>query len=186
MWTPDLQSCQTEQSHAHSTRSAAVSFGRFTERWRTPIWWRSARISSWSAARLRNQPEKEAMSAVNTGPTGNRRMRDNPQFINQIDICENHTRFPTLSGSSTVKVNTARMGLTLFYRSVRCLRYATRNLVRAPRERPDLSVPSQRCPLFPSLPGRSLAHSWCGAFWWYTFALNRRQSHVCGGGPQAH
>jgi hypothetical protein len=29
-----------------SSRSAGVSFGRFTERCRTPIWWRNARISN--------------------------------------------------------------------------------------------------------------------------------------------
>src|SRR5688500_17459057 len=32
MRTPDLQSRQAEQSHAHNSRSALVSFGRFTER----------------------------------------------------------------------------------------------------------------------------------------------------------
>jgi hypothetical protein len=37
MKTPELQSSQTVQSHAHKSRSAGVSFGRFTERCRTPI-----------------------------------------------------------------------------------------------------------------------------------------------------
>jgi len=43
----DRQPAQTPGSHAHRMRSAAVSFGRFlAARWRTPIWWREARISS--------------------------------------------------------------------------------------------------------------------------------------------
>jgi hypothetical protein len=37
MNAPDFQSCQTEQSHAQSSRSVVVNFGRLTERWRTPI-----------------------------------------------------------------------------------------------------------------------------------------------------
>jgi len=32
MKTPDCQFCQTLQSHAHKSRSAGVSFDRFTER----------------------------------------------------------------------------------------------------------------------------------------------------------
>ena len=57
-----------------------------------PIWWRRARISNWSAARLRKVAESEAMTAVSKGPRGNRMMRDNSQFINLIRICENHRR----------------------------------------------------------------------------------------------
>jgi hypothetical protein len=92
MWTPDLQSCQTEQSQAHRNLSAGVSFGRFTERCRTPTWWRSARISNWSAARLRNDAESEVMSAASTGPKGNRTMCDKSQFISQIGIYEMYSR----------------------------------------------------------------------------------------------
>ncbi len=89
-WMPNLRSWQIGQSHAHSARSAAVSFGRFTERCSTPIWWRSARISSWSSARLRNNPKNGSDERVNTAPNGNRSIRDNPQSINHIGICENH------------------------------------------------------------------------------------------------
>ena len=46
MTKADRQSLQASQSHAQSSRSAGVSFGRFTERCRTPIWWRNARISN--------------------------------------------------------------------------------------------------------------------------------------------
>jgi hypothetical protein len=46
MNAPDCRSCQIEQSQAHMSRSAIVSFGRFTDRWRTANWLRSARISS--------------------------------------------------------------------------------------------------------------------------------------------
>ena len=93
MKTPDFQSCQTVHSHAHKSRSAGVSFGRFTERCRTPIWWRRARISNWRAAWLRNDAASETMSAVNKCPSGNRRMSDKLQFINLIGIYGRH-RWP--------------------------------------------------------------------------------------------
>ncbi len=85
--TADFQSRQIVHSHAHKSRSAGVSFGRFTERCRTPIWWRRARISNWRAVRLRNDAASEAMSAANKCPRGNRRMSDKLQFINLIGIC---------------------------------------------------------------------------------------------------
>ena len=37
MNAPHCQPFQMQQSYAHKTRSAGVSFGRFTERCRTPI-----------------------------------------------------------------------------------------------------------------------------------------------------
>src|SRR3954447_1536186 len=89
--TPERQSFQTAQSQAHRNRSAGVSFGRLTERCRTPSWWRSARISSCSAARLRKEAKTEAKSAEKRGPRGNRRKTDNPQSINHIGIDENHS-----------------------------------------------------------------------------------------------
>ena len=79
------------------SRSAGVSFDRFTERGRTPSWWRNARISSWSAARLRNEAESEVISAVNKCPNGNRIISDNPHFINMIGICGNHRHFGFLA-----------------------------------------------------------------------------------------
>src|SRR5260370_36887325 len=51
MTREDRQSIQTSHNHAHRSRSADVSLGRFTERRRTPSWCRSARFSSWSVAR---------------------------------------------------------------------------------------------------------------------------------------
>ena len=51
MTKADRQSFQTSHSHAQRSRSAEVSFGRFTERCRTPSWCLSARFSTWSAAR---------------------------------------------------------------------------------------------------------------------------------------
>src|SRR4051794_33706911 len=92
-WTrkiPDRHSFHTAQSQAHRSRSPGVSLGRFTERCRTPTWWRSARISSCSAAWLRKEAEKNAKSAEKIGPKGNRRKNDNPQSINQIGVYENH------------------------------------------------------------------------------------------------
>ena len=78
MKTPDFQSCQTVHSHADKSRSAGVSFGRFAERCRTPIWWwRRARFSNWTAAWLRNDEANETMSVLNKCPSGNRRMSEN-------------------------------------------------------------------------------------------------------------
>src|SRR5580704_16405700 len=50
----DRQLAQAPDKHAQNNRSAAVNFGRFlAERRSTPIWCRSARISTWRAARER-------------------------------------------------------------------------------------------------------------------------------------
>src|SRR5262249_44625679 len=86
----DCQSFQTAHSQAHKNRSAGVSFGRLTERCRTPSWWRRARISSCSAARLRKEAKTAAQRADNRYLKGNRGENGNSQFINQIGICENH------------------------------------------------------------------------------------------------
>src|SRR5215831_5540428 len=86
----DCQSFQTAHSQAHKNRSAGVSFGRLTERCRTPSWWRRARISSCSAARLRKEAKTVAQRADNRYLKGNRGENGNSQFINQIGICENH------------------------------------------------------------------------------------------------
>jgi hypothetical protein len=51
MTKADRQSFQTSHSHVQRSRSAEVSFGRFTERCRTPSCCLSARFSTWSAAR---------------------------------------------------------------------------------------------------------------------------------------
>ena len=71
-------------------RSAGVSLGRWTERCKTPSGWRSARISSWSAARLRKEAKNAAKREHNKCPNGNRMVNDNFQIINQIGFCENH------------------------------------------------------------------------------------------------
>src|SRR5215472_6796191 len=86
----DCQSFQTAHSQAHKNRSAGVSFGRLTERCRTPSWWRRARISSCSAARLRKDAKTAAQKADNRYLKGNRGGNGNSQFINQVGICENH------------------------------------------------------------------------------------------------
>jgi len=52
MTRADHQPFQSWESHAQRSRSGGASFGRFTERCRTPSWCRSARFSArWSAAR---------------------------------------------------------------------------------------------------------------------------------------
>jgi hypothetical protein len=71
------QSLHSPDSHAHKRRSAAVSLGRFTERCKTPIWWRRARTSTWSAARLRNEAKTAANNAEKTRAGENRRKRRN-------------------------------------------------------------------------------------------------------------
>ena len=58
--TKEDQSIQTSHSHAQRSRSADVSFGRFTERRKTPSWCRSARFSKCSAARDLKTADTEA------------------------------------------------------------------------------------------------------------------------------
>jgi hypothetical protein len=91
--TPDLHSCHAVESQAHNSRSAVVSFGRFTERCSTPIWWRNARISNWSAARHRNDAISDAIRAVNMWPKGNRTMSDKSHFTNVIGFTRITVRF---------------------------------------------------------------------------------------------
>ena len=124
-WTrisADRQSRQVDDSRAHRNRSEAVSFGRLTDRCRTPSWWRSARISSCRAARLRKEAKSAVKRADNRCPQGNRRKRDNFQCINQIRFCENYSRVfdrlsarwgaheskPLFKGNPTVEIVTWR------------------------------------------------------------------------------
>ncbi len=68
----DRQSFQTSHSHTQRSRSAEMSFGRFTERCRTPSWCRSARFSRWRAA-----PDlKVADTAANRSSALSARRRD--------------------------------------------------------------------------------------------------------------
>jgi hypothetical protein len=90
MNAPDFQSGHAVESRARRSRSAGVSFGRFTERCRTSIGWRNARISNWSPARLRKEADTEAIRAVNV-PEGNRTMSDNAQSISAIGVYGNHS-----------------------------------------------------------------------------------------------
>jgi hypothetical protein len=69
--TPDFQPCQTGHSQAHKRRSAGVSFGRFTERCRTPIWWPGRESPTREGHGLRNEAASKAMSVVNKCPSGN-------------------------------------------------------------------------------------------------------------------
>jgi hypothetical protein len=75
------QSLQIDDSQTHSTRSADTNFERFTHRCKTPSWWRRARISNCSAARLRNDAKIASNSAEIVGVHGNRRMKDNPSSL---------------------------------------------------------------------------------------------------------
>ena len=84
MNAPDFQSRHAVESHAHRSRSAGVSFGRLTERCRTPIWCRNARISKWSEARFRNAADSDAIKAINICPNGKRTMSDKSYFLNAI------------------------------------------------------------------------------------------------------
>lgn len=82
----DFQSCHEVESQAQRSRSAGVSLGRLTERGNTPTWWRNARISNWTAARLRNEAASEAIRAVNMCPRGNRTMSDNFRSIRAFRV----------------------------------------------------------------------------------------------------
>ncbi len=95
MNAPDFQSCHAVESQAQRSRSAGVSFGRFTERCKTPVWCRDTRISKRSAARLRKEADSEAIRAVNMCPKGNRTMSENSQSVSAIGVYENHSGLPT-------------------------------------------------------------------------------------------
>ena len=114
MNAPDCQSCHAVESQAQRSRSAGVSFGRLTERCRTPIWWRNARISNWSAARLRNEAASEANRAVNTCPKGNRTMSDNSQFISAIGVYENHNHGLSVAASCSTAASCRAEGRGIF------------------------------------------------------------------------
>jgi hypothetical protein len=70
---PDRDSLQMADIMTHSSRSAAVSFGRFTDRCRIPSWWRRARISTCRAVRLRNDARRVPNSAQTVGTHANRK-----------------------------------------------------------------------------------------------------------------
>src|SRR4051794_29831923 len=84
--TLECQSFHTVHNQAQKKRSAEVSFGRLTERCRTPIWWRNARISNCRAVRLRKEAKTEVRSAEKRGPKGNCRKTDKPQCINRLEF----------------------------------------------------------------------------------------------------
>lgn len=81
---------QIVHSHAHRSRSAGVSFGRFYRALQDSDLMTSARISNWRAARLRNDAASETISGLNKRLSGNRRMSDKLQFINLIGIYGRH------------------------------------------------------------------------------------------------
>src|SRR2546423_1531888 len=60
----ERQSAHTPHSQAQRSRSRGVNFGFFTERCRTPSWCRSARCSSWRAARVLKTDDRATTSVV--------------------------------------------------------------------------------------------------------------------------
>jgi len=65
MASAERQSLQMRESQTHIRRSTRVNFDRFLEdRRNTPIWWRRARFSSWSAAREWRIEDRFARSVV--------------------------------------------------------------------------------------------------------------------------
>jgi hypothetical protein len=71
MTSADRQSAQAPDNHAQKKRSATVNFGRFlAERRSTPIWCRSATISTWRAAcepKTENIVERNRHRTLNIG-----------------------------------------------------------------------------------------------------------------------
>jgi len=91
MTSDERHSAQVWDSHAQRSRSVGFSFGRFTDRCSTLSWWRKARISSWSAARVRKDAKNVANKAAKMCEGRNRRKLGNCYFIKQIPISENHS-----------------------------------------------------------------------------------------------
>src|SRR2546422_1812950 len=63
----------TPHSHAQRSRSRGVNFGFFTERCRTTSWCRSARFSSWRAARGLKTDDRATTSVFSIPSVGARR-----------------------------------------------------------------------------------------------------------------
>jgi len=84
----------------------AVNFCRFlAERWSTPIWWRSARISAPRAAWVRNTEDSAARNAERTLSIGSRDGETKSIFHHRrrIDVYEKHRQ--NLEGETAVKQN---------------------------------------------------------------------------------
>jgi hypothetical protein len=94
MINADRQSTQAPDNHAQKTRSAMVNFGRFlAERRSTPIWCRSATISTWRAAcerKTENIVETSRHRTLNIGLAS--QGFGKPNDLRKIEVSENHTR----------------------------------------------------------------------------------------------
>ena len=91
----ERQSAQTPDSQTQKRRSAVYNRERlFTERRRTPIWWRSATFSNWSAARVLNSDEAPARRIASQPNVDARRLRMKFNFhdLNTFGIYENENR----------------------------------------------------------------------------------------------
>src|SRR4051812_43529472 len=92
MWMPDLQSFHTELSHAHSAlgqRLSALVVSPSDAGLRVGEEARESQAGERSGSE--NQPENQAIRAVDTGPNDDRSIRDKPHLISQIRLCENHS-----------------------------------------------------------------------------------------------
>jgi hypothetical protein len=94
MTSADRQPAQTPDNHAQKKRSATVNLGRFlAERRSTPIWCRSARISTWRAARERkaeNRVARNGIKVLNMGLARHSGTSSNPHDLREIEVCERH------------------------------------------------------------------------------------------------
>ena len=113
------QSAQTSQIQTQRSRSAVTSFGRLTERCRTPSWWRRAKISSWRAARLRNELITVPRSADNTCQGRNRETNHNPHLSTRTEFTRTTVSFRAVSAShlSTMSFASDQMTCSVFQRN---------------------------------------------------------------------
>ena len=92
MISADRQSAQALDNHAQKTRSATVNFGRFlAERRSTPIWCRSATISTWRAAcerQTENIVERNGHRTLNIGLAS--QDFGKPNDLRKMEVSENH------------------------------------------------------------------------------------------------
>ena len=78
--------------------------GRFTDRWRTPSWCRSARFSSWSATRdlkVADTALATTLSLLSVERRTSERMR-NPYVLIQFDVCDRDSALICLEQALTI------------------------------------------------------------------------------------
>jgi len=108
MASDERQPLQRPDRQTHNRRSPCVNFGRFLAvRCSTPIWWRSARFSSWRAERERMTEDRVQKSAVRGMSIG----EENERSI--IPVAQTFRGFREAQADAIRTISERKPGLTL-------------------------------------------------------------------------